>query len=143
MARQFPKIACTIAFLVYWAVCFELTHVPLQPRTVPRFLKIPFADKAVHFGLYFLLAILLATVLELWFHKVGNRSRRFVIMIVTFLFCGTYGMIDEVTQNWVPTRSADPLDWCTDMAGAIAGLIVLRAIRTWKHGREADRGGSS
>jgi VanZ family protein len=35
----------------------------------------------------------------------------------------TYGMVDEWTQNLVPTRSMEVGDWLADAAGGMAGLI--------------------
>lgn len=46
-----------------------------------------------------------------------------------------YGFSDEVHQLFVPLRSADPLDWLTDMAGA---GIAVAAWLAW--GRLSRRG---
>jgi VanZ family protein len=127
LARLYSKIAFPVVCAAYWAFCFTLTHVPVRTKTRWAW-EIPHADKVIHFCLYFLLAMFFAFTLSCWIGKEGNRSRQFFLSVITILTCGLYGMIDEVTQVWVPSRSADLWDWLTDLAGAFAGLLAFWAI---------------
>jgi len=47
-------------------------------------------------------------------------TRRSYVAIFAIAAC--YGVFDELTQTLIPGRSADPLDWLADLAGALAGL---------------------
>lgn len=49
--------------------------------------------------------------------------------LITLVFVAIYGASDEVHQLFVPLRVADPLDWLTDLAGAILGILVVAAVR--------------
>ena len=63
-------------------------------------------------GLGFLLSW---TTMRLRVTVLGSLGVLLVIM--------TYGMVDEWTQNLVPTRTMEVGDWFADAVGGLAGLI--------------------
>ncbi len=109
-----------VLLAVYWPLAFVVTHIPpLFKRDKEERLDLPIGpDKVVHFGGFFVLAWLLATVL----------SRRFstpAVVSLTVAACAMYGLIDEVTQPAFG-RTADVWDWVADMLGCGAGLLAWR-----------------
>ncbi len=114
-----------LLFALYLVVAFVLTHLP--GSSVPKVSwmdRIPAADKFVHAGLYFLLAVLLANCLRFWL-----RSNR-VIVLLTLGTLAAYAAFDEWSQRFSPSRSPDVLDFVADMIGASCG-VSLFAIGRW------------
>lgn len=79
----------------------------------------PHDDKVMHFGVYTLLALLVARAVQkekpLW--SSGK------IKIITILFVTAFGLSDELHQAFVPQRSASVFDFLADCAGAVAGCL--------------------
>lgn len=73
--------------------------------------------KLAHFGLYFFLALLIYAALKL------IRIKSSFAMLLSFLFCTIYSLIDESHQIMVSGRSAQLSDAMIDMSAA--GLMVL------------------
>lgn len=78
--------------------------------------SIPYVDKAVHFGIFFVLAMT--------FHKAFALSAK-----LSLLFLACYGLAIEVAQAYAPGRGADIYDWIADACGVVAyfALAHLRA----------------
>lgn len=92
-----------------------LSSIPNDfPASEPSELNV---DKAVHFGLFFVLAALATAA--------GTRSRPRVsaaaIGALVVLAAGAFGAADEVYQHLVPGRDPNVLDWLADVVGAVAG----------------------
>src|SRR5688572_2020814 len=113
------RLVVTVCVLtaLYWMALFVATHVPTprRPPTEPR----PSIDKQSHVVAFAGLAILLCATGAV-FSQPAWRSYLIVLSIIA-----AYGVIDEVTQAFVPTRSADWRDWVADMAGAACGVLVF------------------
>jgi VanZ family protein len=110
---------------MYAVVAFVLTHLP--GSSVPKVSwldRVPAADKIVHAGLYFLLAVLLANCLRFWL-----RSNRVIVLLTLGTLAG-YAAFDEWSQRFSPSRSPDVLDFVADMIGATCG-VSLFAIGRW------------
>ena len=79
----------------------------------------PYDDKVMHFGIYALLALLVARAVQkeklLWSPKK--------IKIIAILFVSVFGLSDELHQAFVPERFASVLDFLADCAGAVAGCL--------------------
>src|SRR6185295_18305194 len=87
-------------------------------------------DKVFHFTSYAGLAFLLATLgAAVWSGTRGKPWARLVRYLAVLPAVALYGIVDEMTQPAVG-RTADPLDWVTDIAGATTGLLVFLAFRT-------------
>lgn len=100
-----------LALIVYWGICFALTHVP-GPQ-VPQ-ASIPHLDKVIHFGMYLLLSILFS----LNFPKMGMKS--FLVLVL-------YAAIDELTQPYFQ-RDAEIWDGLADSAGILLGIFIAPKI---------------
>jgi len=98
--------------LAYWIALFVLTHLP--PKEVP---KANVSDKLVHLVAYFILGIFLHTAL--------SRYRSTAIHVLWILMA--YGALDELTQPLVG-RSCELADWCADVAGGAAAVVVMAAV---------------
>lgn len=48
-----------------------------------------------------------------------------------------YGASDEIHQLFVPLRMADPLDWLTDISGALTAVGAYAAVRALRLRRQA------
>jgi VanZ family protein len=69
------------------------------------------ADKVAHAGLFFVTAFL--------FHRARARAeRRSGDLVVALALAVAYGGLTEIAQLWLPSRTADWLDFAADAAGA-------------------------
>jgi VanZ family protein len=98
--------------VLYAAAIFILSSraVPMEVAPPPGF------DKLVHFGVFAGLGALLARAF------VGAGVRAAVLWAT--LAGAAYGVVDEIHQSFVPTRSAEALDALADAAGSLAGAAL-------------------
>ena len=94
-----------------WLTAVSLT--PLDGLDLPSF---SYADKIVHFFLYFFLTLLWLLAYPKWW-----RKRIFFIILVLL-----WGIAIELIQEYfVPTRSGDVFDAIANTAGALTGLLIF------------------
>ena len=75
-----------------------------------------FGDKLLHFLAYGFMSALCFLALH------GNRMAQ---SISSVLIIALLGMIDELAQSLLPYRNASLLDWCFDIAAAIAVITFM------------------
>jgi VanZ family protein len=101
-------------WLAYAALIF---HLSSQPAPDLPILRVPWGDKWVHLGEFFLFGLLTFKTFE-------PRSPR--AWALGFVVALAYAASDEIHQLYVPTRTASLLDWGTDALGIFAGALVYR-----------------
>ena len=90
---------------------------------VPGIIDIPYLDKWVHIGLFFVLALLWS----LWMnrpaaHRPGSKLLLFFLLLV-------YGMVIEYIQHaMLPTRTADAWDIAANTVGILLGMWVAAKL---------------
>ncbi len=85
----------------------------------------PHFDKLVHFVMYGGLGFLFA-----WCLGTGAALTRTGIVVISFALATAYGVVAEVVQHFVPTRSMELADMVVNAAGALAGAATaLRLTR--------------
>lgn len=106
--RFFWWAVLTLVFLVHlWGL---YTPGSEGGSTLP-----PGSDKVAHFGIFLGMALPLLAL--------GFRAR-----LVLPVMAG-YGVVSELLQYFlVPRRSGDPLDWCADLVGLVAALVLVRWV---------------
>ena len=83
------------------------------------------SDKWLHLAVYGLLAALvLRAAVATWPDRPLRRLMAAAVIVVSL-----YGASDEWHQSFVAGRWADPLDWCADTVGAIAGVLLAGLLR--------------
>ena len=95
-----------------WLTAISLT--PLDGLDLPSF---SYADKIVHFFLYFFLTLL-------WLLAYPKWWRKRVLFIILVIFWGV--AIEFIQEYFVPTRSGDVLDALSNTIGALTGLLIFR-----------------
>lgn len=119
------KIAAYVLAL-YWPALFVLAHIPI-PHVVQ---EADVSDKSLHFLAYLILTFLLWSVVsgdrKVKWHRAAPWLVLFVIVV--------YGILDEWLQSYVAGRSCDVRDFFTDLAGALAGLILSSFLTFWPAG---------
>ncbi len=109
-----------IPLIIYWIILFTATTLP--GKSLP---KVAVSDKIKHLAGYFILSGLV--YLTLHFQKKFRKLSRQAV-VWTLVIVGTYGMLDEIHQLFVPGRSCDLLDWIADMTGSVIAIFVIGAI---------------
>ena len=109
--RSRPWVA-VIAWLV-----IQLTLTTLPGSMLPSGPPGLSLDKVGHFGLYFVLAFLVSRA---WL----AGGRRPELLALLWVALGIYAALDELHQLVIPGRSADIMDWLTDLAGGAAGFVL-------------------
>lgn len=94
-----------------------------------RVYSIPYGDKVGHFVLFGLLSFVVDLSL---FQNRPAQDRRRLAMIASLIIITVIGL-EEISQNWFPTRSADLFDWLSGCAGVI--LFSWLAVRIKTGGR--------
>ena len=111
-----------ISLLLYWPGVFILAHIPI-PQLV---YKAQVSDKSLHFLAYLILVFLL------WFAISPNKKvnwRKAAVWLVLIVMVW-YGVVDEVLQSYVG-RTCDIRDFFADLAGTLAGLILISFFTFW------------
>jgi len=100
-------------------------------------LPVPWLDKVVHGGMYFVLGWLAGAALA----ATGRRSRG--VWLLGLLSLVAFGALDELHQLWIPGRVTSLGDWTADVTGATLGLVAGTLVWGSRGGRrrhEAGRG---
>jgi VanZ family protein len=100
----------TLCAFIFWQSSFP--GIISQPL-------FPYDDKVMHFGVYALLALLVARAVQ----KENPMWSPGKIKIIAILFVSVFGLSDELHQAFVPARFASVLDFLADCAGAVAGCL--------------------
>ena len=103
-----------VVLAIYWITIFTGTHLPTLADFSPDV-----NDKIKHFTAFFGLAFLLCYITN-----SSNYLRRFGMIA---LVCLAYAAIDELTQNFVPGRVADKLDFAADSIGVSLAIMIYMA----------------
>src|SRR5437762_857403 len=113
--------------LLWAGVILIGTSLPgsLVPREISSF------DKAIHFTIYAILAVLLAKQIS----EVTGRWRAAVLAI---LLTAAFGAADEWHQGFIPGRSRELADWRADSLGAAIGALAVAASRRANRPRAGD-----
>jgi len=97
-----------------WLTAISLT--PLDSLNLPNF---SYADKIVHFFLYFFLTIFwLLAYPNLW-----NKRIRFIVIVI---FWGV--LIEFIQEYFIPTRFGDFYDALANSLGGISGIMTFHAL---------------
>ncbi|MBC8442348.1 MAG: VanZ family protein [Deltaproteobacteria bacterium] len=92
-------------------------------------------DKVLHFGVWALLAFLIARdlIAEKPFWPLTK------IKIITIVFACLFGLSDEIHQAFVPSRSASAGDFLADCAGSIFGCLFYLDVFIRKNRRPNNK----
>ena len=104
--------------LAWIAVIFIVCLTPSDDLPMTSLANIPHFDKIVHFGLYFILAVLLYRPLR------TTKAPAGLSVLLVSLFIG--GTIELLQYHVIPDRSASLMDVAFDIAGAATGLLVYQ-----------------
>ncbi|WP_262484359.1 VanZ family protein [Belliella pelovolcani] len=89
---------------------------------IPKTPEIPFKDKIIHFGLFFVL-----TILWLRVQNQNKRGKNFIYkFFTTYLVFGILiAILVEYLQLYVPNRSFDYHDITANILGGTVGIICF------------------
>lgn len=109
----------SVCLTFYWLGIFTLTHLPKS--SLPA---ITWSDKVCHALAYSGLAFLIAWALPV-------RNGRWVANLAIAVALGMiYGGLDEFTQNFIPGRACEFLDFSADCLGVVLGISAYVICRS-------------
>ncbi|NQT22242.1 MAG: VanZ family protein [Candidatus Omnitrophica bacterium] len=124
-------------FLKFWGPVFVymalMWYISSRPVGKIAFLRIPFADKALHIAEFALFGYLLARALS--YDRMDED--RILIPIIVIMLGVIWGVIDEIHQLFIPLRNSSIFDVIADAFGASIGGVILIA-RMGLQGRRRD-----
>jgi VanZ family protein len=112
---------------IWLAIVMVLCLMPAKDLPETSLAKIPNFDKLVHFGMYFIFAVLLFRPYK------TIKIPVLTCTLLTSLIAG--GMIEVLQYAVTDCRSADWRDFAADFAGAVAGLVFYNLLikdRPWE-----------
>ncbi len=114
---------------IIWAiVIFVLCSVPGNSLPETSMFQIPYFDKMVHFGMFFIMGIFVVSEL-----RFQTKLRRRTIALITFLLITLYGGLIEILQErYFINRSGDIWDLCADVAGGIIAVLMFPFLKKQK-----------
>ena len=129
MWRLKSKRVISIAIFGWALAIFILCSLPGAEIPNPNW-QIPYLDKIVHFGMFFLLAILISLI------SIWNTSLKFwkLLLIVVLTALG-YGGFIEIMQQYYFNRSGEIMDLGADLVGAMLGCCFYPFVRYIKRKR--------
>jgi VanZ family protein len=118
------RAAVWLPSFAYMALIWVLSSLPL---VVPVGI-VPFRDKGVHFVEYGVLAWLNARAML----RSGFALSRRAALGVAFLVTAAWGLLDEIHQAFVPSRSSDWRDVLADWIGAALAVLLVQLLQREK-----------
>ena len=106
--------------LLYCLLLFIQSSFPASEH-VPKF---DFSDKLLHAGAYAVLGFLIYRA----FSAMDNDATTIRLIAISIFLTALYGASDEIHQYFVPSRSAEFLDFAADAIGGILGVMTAMII---------------
>lgn len=126
--RKQPGRQILIPLGILWAlVIFTLCALPSEDIPDPH-LNIPHLDKIVHFGMFFIMSLLIAFPFE-WYTSFSLKQ---IYMIAVLVALG-YGGLIEILQHYFFHRGGDVWDLLADVAGGVAGCVCYPLVKRILH----------
>ncbi|WP_018616017.1 VanZ family protein [Segetibacter koreensis] len=127
-----------IPAIIWFIISIVLLTLPGNDLPHNSFFDLPFFDKYVHFGMFFLLTVLFSFP----FYKLPAKPTAVIsIFYKVSFFVILYGVIMEFVQKFFTfERSFDVVDILFDSLGSLAGLFAIRQIFYKKIGPNENRG---
>ena len=129
MLRLKRKNIISIAILCWAFIIFILCSLPGEEIPTPNW-QIPYLDKIVHVGMFFLLSMLIS-LMSIWDTFLTFKK----LLIIVTLVALVYGGFIEIMQHYYFDRSGEILDLGADLLGAIIGCCFYPFIRNIKRGK--------
>lgn len=85
-------------------------------------IDLPWLDKIVHFGMYF---VLTSAILFEHRNSINTKGRIFLAAIIPFL----YGILIEALQMLTISRSGNIADALADLAGIVVSIFIWLLVR--------------
>ena len=123
-------------FLVYWLPVLLYCLLIFIQSSFPASEHVPefdFSDKLLHGGAYAVLGFLLFRA----FNAMEKRQRAVRYLVLSIVLASLYGASDEIHQYFVPSRSAELMDFFADFIGSIGGAMV--AVAFFKEKKSGNR----
>src|SRR5262245_964562 len=118
--RSAVVVAIAIVTACYWLAMFVGTHLPvtLDPIQMPNPL-----DKVQHLSAFAGLSFLLCGLGAAW----GGAMPRVAFIVLGLI--AVYGVVDELTQSFVPFRQPAAGVWLANRVGAGLGIAVFVVLQ--------------
>lgn len=113
--------------IAWAAIIFVLCAMPSQSIPAPD-LSIPHLDKMVHFGMFFIMALLLCNELE---YQTRLSLKKIFLISITIVF--VYGSGIELLQHYFFKRTGDILDLLADVVGGVSGCLLYPTAKKIKN----------
>lgn len=110
----------TGANFLWILVIFALCAMPPQDVPEPG-IEIPHLDKVVHFGMFFIMSLLICYRFE----RPSLKSIYGIAIGFSFL----YGGLIEILQHYFFNRGGDVWDLLADVAGGVAGCALFPTVK--------------
>jgi len=132
---RFP-VRMSAAAILWWlaAGAYIAAIIFMASRPVPGLLSrlpVPHSDKALHFIVYAVLALLLYGSLA----RAGLRNPAVWAVVLAV----ATGMADEYVQSFTRYRNSSLSDLLADVAGAAAGILIAAGTSFIRGGGEVER----
>jgi len=106
---------------IIWSIII-IIFCSLPNSNIPRnrIISIPHFDKIIHFGIYFILSLLILYETKI---KIGKKK---TVFIFTSIFSFVLGLLIEIEQHYlINSRTGDLYDLIADVLGTITGIIFF------------------
>lgn len=112
-----------------WAIIvFIISSLPGNKVDDMPFLNIPYIDKIIHMGMYFILTLLFVYEIN---NNSFSASPKFLYVFIIIVICLIYGIILEYLQYLLFTgRSADVFDVLFNSIGCILAILSFYTIKS-------------
>lgn len=107
--------------IILWIlIIFALCAMPPQDIPDPG-LEIPHLDKVVHFGMFFIMSLMICYRYE--------RPSLKIIYGIAIGFSFLYGGLIEILQHYFFNRGGDVWDLLADVTGGVTGCLLFPAVK--------------
>lgn len=114
-----PKIAITVSYIILILLSSAFPDYDIVPSRIQNLMHIP---------AYFILTILL-----LQFYK-NNRINGWKRITLALLSSMAVGLVGEMIQAFIPSRSPSIIDLIRNFAGSLAGIMLFHWVEKTKPG---------
>lgn len=127
MNRIYNFVFYWFPILIYCLLIFIQSSRP-SPANLPD--DIAHIDKLLHFSAYAFLGALFARA----FKTRSTKTNLKLLMMLSIILSGLYGISDEIHQAFVPFRDGDIMDALADILGSVCGVCGVSLYHYLRNG---------